>query len=333
MHHLCTLFDSNYLPRGLALFNSLEDHTRDFTLWVLCLDKETEYSLKKINSRKVKCIPLNALEKSELNLLEAKNNRGVFEYYFTCKAYLMIHLLKTYEIEYLTYVDADIYFYSSFKNYENYIHNYSIALSPHRFPQKLERFNVYGKYNAGLISFRNDDEGLRCLDWWRGMCTDWCLDKLDNDRFADQKYLNKIPSIFNSVKILDYVGINAAPWNIVNCKVKCEAGKILLDDHLLLFYHFHGVSKIGNNYFNTGFSTYGKLSNEIKEILYMPYLKKILTMEEALSIDKEIIIGDRKSQKIINAHGEASNNQYICSYFSYLKYFKSLLNNAIIKIK
>ena len=50
MLNFCTLFDVNYLARGIVLYNSLKDSVRgDFKLYILTLDNESLKILNKLN--------------------------------------------------------------------------------------------------------------------------------------------------------------------------------------------------------------------------------------------------------------------------------------------
>ena len=46
MMNFCTLFDSYYLDKGLALYSSLEKVSEDFTLYVFCFDEDSYEILK-----------------------------------------------------------------------------------------------------------------------------------------------------------------------------------------------------------------------------------------------------------------------------------------------
>jgi len=239
--YFCTLFDKNYLLKGLALYDSLSRHCSTFRLFILCLDDLTYDILKKINLPSAVILRLGELDDQEL--LNLKDNRKASEFAWTCKPPLVIHLLKKYgEIRRLTYFDSDICLYSSPNSIYEEIKDKSIIITPHRFPENkkyLEKKS--GIYNAGTIIFRSDENAMRCLNEWRKQCLDWCFDYLDKDRLGDQMYLDNWPKKYKNVHILDHKGVNLGSWNISSYKIKKTNNKIYVDDDPLLWYHFHSL--------------------------------------------------------------------------------------------
>ena len=47
MNNFCTLFNSSYLNRGLALYDSLKTNSKTFHLYIFAFDNLTEKILKK----------------------------------------------------------------------------------------------------------------------------------------------------------------------------------------------------------------------------------------------------------------------------------------------
>src|ERR1700676_2151838 len=112
--HYCTYFDQRYLPRALALYASLRRHCVPFRLWVLCLDDKTYSMLGSLALADVIALRLDELEAYDAALLAVKRARSTIEYYYTCTPALTLWLLETRpEMEVLTYLDADLYFFSS----------------------------------------------------------------------------------------------------------------------------------------------------------------------------------------------------------------------------
>jgi hypothetical protein len=66
---------------------------------------------------------------------------------------------------------------------------------------------------------------------------------LEGDRFADQKYLDRFPTLFEGVLVLDNPGANLAPWNMGRHRLTEEDGRILVDGQPLIFYHFHNFKR------------------------------------------------------------------------------------------
>jgi len=78
MEHYVTLFDSLFLPQGLALHASLERHGRPYTLWILCVDTDACHVLKKLALPHVRLLELDRLETDELRLVKPTRTRGEY---------------------------------------------------------------------------------------------------------------------------------------------------------------------------------------------------------------------------------------------------------------
>ena len=221
MLNFCTLFDRNYLSKGLALFESLNRHCESVCIYVLCLDNFTFNYLNQSIFKNILPISLNELEDFDKDLLIAKENRTLIEYYFTISPCLPRFLLKTKpELKWICSLDADIYFYSNPKSiFDNFEKNYSILITPHKFTKELIATGIekYGIYNVSFQAFKNNTTGLMCLEKWRLECLNWCKSHYDeeNNRYADQKYLDTWLSDFSDeVYVLNDSVCGLAVWNI-----------------------------------------------------------------------------------------------------------------------
>jgi hypothetical protein len=286
--HFCTYFDHRYLPRGLALHDSLQRHCSPFVLWVLCLDDLCYDALRRLELPGVRPISLSQFEKADPALLVAKGNRSLQEYYFTCTPSLPRYVLGTEAgIDLITYVDADLFFFSDPGPIYSELGSASIGIVSHRFAPELSDKAIYGKYNVGILCFRRNQESARCLEWWRERCLEWCHDRVEDGRFADQKYLDEWPRLFGSVKVLENKGVNLAPWNVANYTLTEVGGLPSADGDRLIVYHFHALNKIGRWVFDPGLKMYGAKANRlIRRSIYAPYLKvlnaKMATASEVL---------------------------------------------------
>ena len=160
MIHYCTYFDRNYLTRAMALHRSLVRHSPPFTLWALCLDDEAYAALEVLRLEGVRPVRLTELEAADPELLAVKGSRSTVEYYFTCSPSLPRFLMQQHpDIELITYLDADLFFYSSPQPVFDELGDGSVLIVPHRFPEHLRHLEEFGVYNVGLLTFRNDPPG------------------------------------------------------------------------------------------------------------------------------------------------------------------------------
>jgi hypothetical protein len=286
MYYFCTYFDHKFLPRGLALHESLTDHCPSFRLWVLCLDPLAHDALCQLNLPNLCPIALKDFENEDEELLSAKRNRSRIEYYFTCTPSLPLYVFNhNPEVDLITYLDADLYFFGDPKPIFEEMTNKSVAITEHRFPDhRREIMEVYGLYNVGWLSFRRDGTALDCLHWWRERCLEWCHDHPAEGRFADQKYLDEWPSRFQRVVVIRQKGVNVAPWNMANYQFRQVNDSILIDDDPLLLFHFHGLKQVVRTVYDPSFAMYQvRPSRTVVQRIYGPYLqslsKAMLTVE------------------------------------------------------
>jgi hypothetical protein len=245
MRYYCTYFDHNYLPRGLALYESLRRHSPAFELWVLCLSRECHDWLAQKHFPEIRLITLDEFEQADPDLLPAKQNRSIVEYYFTCTPSLPLFVFAhSPQADLVTYLDADLYFFSDPESVFAEMGARSIAIIPHRFPPALKHLESTGIYNVGWVSFRRDEQGEACLSWWRQRCLEWCYDQIEPTRFGDQKYLDEWPTRFKNVAVLQHKGANLGPWNLANYQVRFEGGRVRVDDDDLVFFHCHGFQQV-----------------------------------------------------------------------------------------
>ena len=291
MYHFCTYFDQHYLPRGLALYFSLRKHCSSFQLWVLCMDRACYTALSHMSFPGLNPILLDDFEKDDVGLLDSKKNRSRIEYYFTVTPSLPLFILNRYPaLENITYVDADLFFFADPRPVYDEVGESSIALIPHRFEEKLRRLVARGRYNVGFLYLRRDRNGLAFLNWWRNQCLAWCYDRLEGDRFADQKYLDRAPELFDSVTVIKNIGANLAPWNVGNYKIAWDHQHVRVDDQPLLFYHFHGFRRVTRWLYDPNLMIYRvPLTKEIRAGIYQPYIETLSALSSTLQVNRRSI--------------------------------------------
>lgn len=257
MHYFCTYFDRGYLPRFLALHASLVRCSTEFRIWALCLDDASHATVSGLRLEGVEPIALQEFERWDPALLEAKGNRSRAEYYFTCSPSLPLHVLDTHpEVDLITYLDADLFFFAHPRPVFEELGDASIGIIAHRHSPRNRHRERFGIFNVGWVSFRRDENGLGCLRWWRERCLEWCFDRVEGDRFADQKYLDRWPERFAGVRVLSQKGFNLAPWNIDNYRIHAGDGQVTVDGDPLVFFHFQGFKQIAPWLYNSNFGLY-----------------------------------------------------------------------------
>lgn len=187
----CTLFDSNYLDRGLVLYESMRKHIGSFRLYIFAFDRK---SFEVLSHMKLKQVVLLSIEEILPDTLcKVRQERTLAEFCWTCTPFVIGYVLQTYNEKLCTYIDADICFFSSPMEAieEIFAHESSVGLVEHRFERDRKyggRIFDFGKYCIQFNTFVNDKDGLRVLKDWEEDCLKWCYCRYGNGKFGDQKH-------------------------------------------------------------------------------------------------------------------------------------------------
>ncbi|HYJ38762.1 MAG TPA: hypothetical protein VEV87_09100 [Chitinophagaceae bacterium] len=282
MINFCTLFDSNYLTRGVALYESLERVCPSFHLYVVTFDDRSYDYLVKAKPPHLTPISLSQFEDKEL--LQVKASRSAAEYCWTCTPSVILYCLDSFGLDSCTYIDADMIFYSNPKVLLDEMAGNSILLTEHRYTKEYDQPN--GIYCVQFLCFKNDERGRKALTWWRERCIEWCYARLEDGKFGDQKYLDDWLDRFQGVHILEHLGGGVAPWNVQQYSIikthpplmkEMKSGK----EFPLVFFHYHGLKFFTNNVVSCSGSMY-QLSDEVKNHFYFPYIETLQRIEKKL---------------------------------------------------
>jgi hypothetical protein len=278
-YNFCTLFDSNYATRGLALYRSLERHCKnDFLLTILCIDEEVRAALAKLNLPRVRLWRVEDIGDDEL--LEVRKTRPRREFCWTCPGPLMLALLRNGGSGALvTYLDADLLFYSDPQPIFDELGENEILIHGHRFAPRYQSYAIpSGNFNVGLIAVRNAPEGMACLEHWRAQNMEMCVLDPENGYCGDQKYLDEWPALYKKLVILQHPGAGLAPWNVENYEIGEKDGHATVDGRPVIFYHYHGFRiMVGDKWLRwAALPAVGYDFTPLqRHLLYRPYVRSV----------------------------------------------------------
>lgn len=258
-----TLFDSRYAAQGLALYESLRRHSsQPFLLNILALDHECELVLRGLDLEFAGVTSIDEFEQYVHGMKEARGNRTYREYCWTCASAFTEDILGD-DAEEITYIDADVLFFSDPEPVFTEIGTRSIAITPHNFIPSKQYLDVNGLYNVGFVHFKNTQAGVQCLAKWAAQVRERCSVLVG---CGDQRYLDAFPVNFPAdCHVIQHIGVNVGPWSLANWEV--TEGPYL-DDVPLVAYHYH-------EYLHGERLTNYELRPEDIRLVYQPYIAAI----------------------------------------------------------
>lgn len=274
--YFCTLFDSHYAAKGWAMYLSLLQVCPSFHLYVFAFDDCIASALKRISAEHMTVISLKEFEDEEL--LRIKPTRTKAEYCWTCTPSTVLYCLQNYNIDHCTYIDSDLYFFSNPEILVNELGHDDVLITEHRYSPQYDQSVISGKYCVQFMAFKNTDNSLRVLNWWRNACLEWCFNRHEDGRFGDQKYLDDWTTRFTGIHVLENLGGGLAPWNMQQYQFRKERACILGSDvngqvFKVVFFHFHAFLCFKKGVVREFYAQEYSLSRNARRLLYKPYLR------------------------------------------------------------
>ncbi len=269
MEHYVTLFDSLYLPQGLALHMSMVRHVQDFSLWILCVDDEAHELLTKLSLPNVRLLQVTKLETDELKRVKSGRTKG--EYCWTLTPFAPRFVFEADStVARVTYLDADVWFRRNpapiFAEFDASAKH--VLITDHGYAPEYDQSATSGQYCVQFMTFaRNTGESVR--SWWEHKCIEWCFARHEQGRFGDQMYLDDWPERFSeAVHVMQNKAWALAPWNATRFPFSTA-----------IFYHFHGLQYGKKITLSNGYP----LPKPLVAHVYNNYLRDLKTSQTLLN--------------------------------------------------
>jgi len=292
MLNFCTLFDTNYLARGLAMYESLSKVCSSFHLYVFAFDDECYTYLKQEELPYMTPVSLNEFENDAL--LGVKHSRSTAEYCWTSTPFTILYCLEKFSLPSCTYLDADMIFYSDPQVLVDEMGQKSVLISKHGYPRLYDQSWYSGIYCVQFMYFKNNADGLHVLNWWKDRCIEWCYARLEDGKFGDQKYLDDWPTRFSSVHVLQHPGGGLAPWNLIRYNVYKDGDLISISEkgktgrHNVVFFHYHGVKFFADGKVSLAGPLY-EITPWVKQVFYFQYIERLLAIASGIFLEGRLL--------------------------------------------
>lgn len=242
-YHFCTVSNSDYLYKVLALHESLKKQSVKARLHVLVTD-DGKFDISKFPDTILFYSVQQIAEQPYASAIIDKYSDDKDKMRWCLKPVFMHYLLDKGIADSVLYVDNDIFFFEPFYNLYDYVGNSGVWLTPHwRCMNPFEDGHVFkdsftdGMFNAGFVGASR--AGKNILEWWAMANSFRCEKNRAEGLWDDQKYLDMLPIRFPNVAIVRHMGCNVAVWNKRDCIRTAQGDKVLIcGEYPIVFIHF-----------------------------------------------------------------------------------------------
>ena len=253
--NFCAVSDVNCVHQAISMNESLKKSEMEHKLYYLCADDDTYEIMSSLEDDTIVPISVSELLKTNETLQKLKTIEPSYEakavsqatggeepknlqFLYSLSTFTVNYCLNQLGLNHVIYIDADIYFFEDFQSVYNDVGDKSIGFVEHRIPHKI----APGKFNVGIVYFRNDKQGRSASDLWLS-----CMANPNNEYaveygdYGDQKYLELLYEKYkNDIAIIGDTCGHLAPWNLQFHQYNQKEEEIVWDGNSqpLVYWHF-----------------------------------------------------------------------------------------------
>lgn len=284
MLNFITLYDKNYMSRGIVLYESLKKHCEDFTMYVLAMDDVVASYLPSLGYDDLKVITVADIKEMYPVLVRLEKERTRGEFSWTLSSFCIQYALRKFNLDSCIYVDSDTCFYNNPELLLKECGKKSVLITEHNYTPEYDQSATSGKFCVQFMYFKNNSDGNEVLEYWRSKCEEWCYNRMEDGKFGDQKYLDDWESRFEEIVYnCRNIGCGIAPWNIQKYDISVENGTYFVTERVtkikkpVVFFHYHALLEIAEK--KWVLSQY-RLAENDKKLFFEPYIKELYKIEE-----------------------------------------------------
>jgi len=240
---ICTIISRNYLSYAKILARSVLDHHPEISFYLLVVDTMPE---------RIKLGPhITVLGLADLSLPHIRDmcfSYNVLELCTALKPTLLRTLLFRYEYDSVVYLDPDILIFRELAQALSKLGKSNLILTPHLLtPIPMDGLRpteqdilLSGIYNLGFIGLKKSKQTKHFIEWWETRLRTHCRIEHGNGLFVDQKWIDLVPCLFSSTKVIRDETYNVAYWNLHARKLELYQQGFVVNGRPLTFFHFSG---------------------------------------------------------------------------------------------
>ncbi|HEX3580641.1 MAG TPA: hypothetical protein VH087_02685 [Thermoanaerobaculia bacterium] len=239
---VCSVISPNYRPFARVLMTSVQSHEPEWDRYVLVTGGDATVG----DAEPFDTVAIDLIGLPDINDLSFRYS--MIELDTAVKPWLIAHLFER-GYDRVIYLDPDIVVYSRLAELDRDDPPF-ITLTPHLTTPVEDEAHarersilLAGAWNLGFLAVTRDPQLDAFLTWWKGRLARACVVEPEQGLFADQKWIDLVPGLFDRVAALRHEGYNVAYWNLRQRNVTRDAaGAFHVNGQPLRFFHFSGFN-------------------------------------------------------------------------------------------